>query len=161
MNPPEIDEKIGNDKEDIANTVDDNLETFLNENLWKKVAFKLIGYLAWVIGSSFIIVPAIGWDWSAFLIGLRMTILPILWAASDAQSRNREIQQHLERDAELAEERKAFNQKLEKQEEEIYSLKDRVAEKQLKIYELKARLDAACQTYDANNTALQEAEKRG
>jgi len=150
----ELEDRIGNDKQDIQNTKDENEKTWINESLWKKVAFKIIGYFVYVVGTSMITVPFIGWDMSAFLTGLKIIILPIVWSALDAQSRNREIQERLENEERLEVEKKTWSLEEKALKDEIATLTRSVNEKQLEVFRIKAELDAACKTAAANEEAL-------
>lgn len=149
-----IQDKVGDDKEDLGRTKDPNPETWINEDLWKKLGFKMISYIAWISATAISIQPSISWDWKAFLIGVQMIILPIFWAASDAQSRNREIQQLLETEEKFSIEKNEFERKLNKMEDENERLKEKLQEKRMECHEVKCELDSVTKTLEANREAL-------
>ena len=149
-----IEEKIGNDKEDIENTKDDNRATFINEPLWKKVIFKVLGYLAYIVG----LVLANPTNWLQILsIGFSMTILPIIWSALDAQSRNKEIQERIENEEKLESEKTVWTIREKVLTDEVSQLKTMVGDKKIEIIQIKSDLDLACSTLAANKIAFEKA----
>lgn len=149
----EIEEKLQGDKEDLEKTRDSNRKTWINEDLWKKVIFKVIGYMVYIVGTSLITVPFIGWSWTAFLTGCQVIILPIIWSAFDAQARNREIQDRLDNEERLEKEKKQWESKQDKMMDKISNLKDVVSNKQREVYELKSELNAKCELVEALKNA--------
>ncbi len=137
-------------KEKDLEVKDDNPSTFINENLWLKFLFKFLGYFTYVCATSIIMVPIIGWSWVAFVIGLRTIVLPLVWSALDAQSRNKEIQARLE-----------LENKIEENKDIIDELKQVVSEQKIEINVVKTDLDAKCIELEANRKALDTTKIEG
>jgi hypothetical protein len=142
MEVPE--DNVDGDSEDrMDNIPDDNKATFINENLWKKFAFKLLSYLTYAIFLAIVTEPLISFLWGKFIYGLQFIVMPLVWQSLDAQARNKEIQEKLKADvvqAKLRAELKATNE----------------ANNELKIQiaQVKQQLDDKATTLLANQIAL-------
>jgi membrane protein insertase Oxa1/YidC/SpoIIIJ len=120
---------------------DDNPDTFLNENLWKKFAFKFLSYLFYIIGQSIVLVPFLGWSWTIFITGLTSIIMPLVWSTLDAQARNKEIQLEFK-----------AKQEMEAKVAEWATEKDALVSE---LEEVRKELNDKCITLAANEKALE------
>jgi len=118
-------------------------KTFINENLWKKFAFKLASYLTYAVFLAIVTEPLIGFLWGKFVYGIQFIVLPLVWQSLDAQARNREIQEKLKADIEQA--------KLKKEKDETVTANN---ELKIEIATVKQELDDKTQELEANKVAL-------
>jgi membrane protein insertase Oxa1/YidC/SpoIIIJ len=118
-------------------------KTFINENLWKKFAFKLASYLTYAVFLAIVTEPLIGFLWGKFVYGIQFIVLPLVWQSLDAQARNREIQEKLKADIEQA--------KLKKEKDETVTINN---ELKIEIATVKQELDDKTQELEANKVAL-------
>ena len=106
-----IDEKLPKEDESLI-TKDTNPETFINEDLWKKVLFKTVGYLIYAFAMAIVTDGMLGFNVNKFFVGIQVMVLPIVWSAMDLQARNKEIQKNLENEKRLEEKLMNNNKKL-------------------------------------------------
>jgi len=134
---------------------DDNQKTFINENLWKKFAFKFLAYLIYTVAMSIIILDwVVGWSWPKFFYGFQFMILPLVWQTLDAQSRNKEIQAKLKADADLA----AAKDAAEDAKDERANVEIQLKSTQLELDIVRRQLDDTTKTLLANRDALTTAK---
>jgi len=157
----DIAEKIPRSKEDLE-VEDPNPGTFINEALWKKVFFKILGYLVYILGISLVIINGVFVepyvDSGKFITGVTVIILPVIWGAFDAQARNREIQEKLAADKKIAASRQEAIDAAVAAEKEIAEHRTRLMEKQQEIYRLKALLMAKTDNVSALDDACTAAD---
>lgn len=153
----EPEEKIPRFDESVI-TRDIKPHTWLNEELWKKVIFKILANLVYVVGLAIITDSGIFFDFTKFITGLQVIILPIVWSGFDAQARNKEIQDKIARDEEIEKAKVIAEKERRESESAIAKLKKESEEKQLEIYRLKAVLMAKTDNTAALDEAIKKAE---
>jgi hypothetical protein len=145
--------------DDSVETKDEKPGTFINEALWRKVFFKILANFVYVLGLAVITDGIVAFDFTKFITGLQVIILPIIWSALDAQSRNKEIQDRMASDLAMKAERAVYEKQKNEADVQIAELKSNAEEKQLEIYRLKAVLMAKTDNVEAMNAAVKKAEE--
>lgn len=158
--PDEIKSKLAGDKEDLKNTEDESPETFINEKLWQKVVFKLLGYLAWIFAASLIVTGTPGVDTNALLIGVKMMILPLIWSAFEAQAMNRENQKRLKEVKKRQEENLAHNEELKNLDRKNEALKEEIYKKKEELFQVRAELNAKAENVQVLKESIEKANER-
>lgn len=142
MEVPE--DSVDEDSDDrMDNIHDDTPHTFINENLWKKFAFKLFSYLTYATFLAIVTEPLIGFLWGKFIYGLQFIVMPLVWQSLDAQARNKEIQAKLKADVEQA-----------KLRAELKATNDANNELKIQVAMVKQELDDKCAEMIANTMAV-------
>lgn len=156
---PKVEEKIPKTKEDFEEP-DDNPNSFINEALWKKVLFKVLGYFVYVVGISIMIdeMSNIMFNWVKFTTGVTAIILPVIWGALDAQARNREIQEKIQNEKAIEKSRQEAITASTEAEKQIADSRAKLMEKQQEIYRLKALLIAKTENVNALDEACKAAD---
>ncbi|MBD3407850.1 MAG: hypothetical protein GF411_17150 [Candidatus Lokiarchaeota archaeon] len=155
---PEVEDKVPRFDESVV-TKDEKPHTWLNEELWKKIFFKVLANLVYVVGLAIITDGIVGFDTNKFITGLQVIILPIIWSGLDAQSRNKEIQARIASDEALEKAKILAQKEKQKSDKAIAQLKKEAENKQLEIYRLKAVLMAKTDNVEALDEAVKKAEQ--
>lgn len=156
----DIKEKLAGDREQLAAVEDETPETWINEELWKKVFFKGLGYLAWILGGAIITVGGLGFDSISFWIGVKMMILPLIWSAFEAQADKKENQRRLKELVERKQENKAHKEELDQLDTENDRLKEEILKKDEELYRVRADLDAKCTNVEVLRNSIEMAQSR-
>ena len=155
---PQVEEKVPRYDKSVE-AKDSNPNTWMNEDLWKKVFFKILANLVYVLGLAIMTNGAVGFDFNKFISGLQVIILPVIWSALDAQARNKEIQERIASDEALTKAKAIADKNKIESDKIIATLKKQSEEKQLEIYRLKAVLMARTDNTEALTEAVKKAEE--
>jgi uncharacterized protein YlxW (UPF0749 family) len=105
---------------------DESDGSFTNEALWRKVFWELLAYFAYGCFIAISIQPVLGFDAVAFVTCIKVSMLPLVISALKGQARNKEIQEQLRKEDDMAgkeKEMRDVEKQMAEKDKEIISLK--------------------------------------